>query len=70
MTLWTVAREAPLAMGFSRQEYQSGLPCPSPGDLSDPGTEPVYPTLVDRFLTTEQVPIIILTYHLYEVVGP
>ena len=40
MTLWTVARQAPLSMGFSRQEYWSGLPCPPPGDLSDPGTEP------------------------------
>ena len=35
----TVAQQAPLSMGFSRQEYWSGLPCPSPGDLSDPGTE-------------------------------
>ena len=38
-TLWTVARQAPLSMGFSRQEYWSGLPCPPPGDLSDPGIE-------------------------------
>ena len=36
-TLWTVACQAPLSMGFSRQEYWSGLPFPSPGDLSDPG---------------------------------
>ena len=36
-TPWTVAHQAPLSMGFSRQEYWSGLPCPSPGDLSDPG---------------------------------
>ena len=36
-TLWTVARQAPLSMGFSRQEYWSGLPYPSPGDLPDPG---------------------------------
>ena len=36
----TVARQAPLSMGFSRQEYWSGLPCPPPGDLPDPGTEP------------------------------
>ena len=40
MTLWTVARQAPLSMGFSRQEYWSGLPCPPPGDLSDPGIKP------------------------------
>ena len=39
MTLWTVAHRAPLSMGFSRQEYWSGLPCPSPGDLADPGSK-------------------------------
>ena len=39
-TLWTVADQAPLSMGFSRQEYWSGLPCPSPGALPDPGIEP------------------------------
>ena len=38
-TLCTVARQASLSMGFSRQEYWSGLPCPPPGDLPDPGTE-------------------------------
>ena len=38
-TPWTVAHQAPLSMGFSRQEYWSGLPFPSPGDLSDPGIE-------------------------------
>ena len=40
MTPWTVAHQAPLSMGFSRQEYWSGLPFPSPGDLPDPGTKP------------------------------
>ena len=39
-TLWTVACQAPLSMGFSRQEYWSVLPCPPPGDLPDPGIEP------------------------------
>ena len=39
-TLWTVACQAPLSMGFSRQEYWSGLPCPPPRDLRHPGTEP------------------------------
>ena len=39
-TPWTVALQAPLFMGFSRQEYWSGLPCPPPGDLPDPGIEP------------------------------
>ena len=40
-TLWTVALQAALSMGFSWQEYWSGLPCPPPGDLPDPGIEPV-----------------------------
>ena len=40
-----VARQAPLSMGFSRQEYWSGLPCPSPGDLPKPGIKPRSPTL-------------------------
>ena len=40
VTQWTVAHQAPLSMGFSRQEYCSGLPCPPPGDLPDPGIEP------------------------------
>ena len=42
-TPWTVAPQAPLSMGFSRPEYWSGLPFPSPGDLPDPGTEPMSP---------------------------
>ena len=41
--LWTVAYKAPLSMGFSRQEYWSGLPCPPPGDPPNPGIEPVSP---------------------------
>ena len=44
-TPWTVACQAPLSMGFSRQEYWSGLPFPSPGDLPDPGIEPGSPAL-------------------------
>ena len=55
-TPWTVARQAPLSMGFSRQEYWSGLPCPPSGDLPDPGIEPASlasPALVGRFFTTE-----------------
>ena len=39
VTPWTVARQAPLSMGFFRQEYWCGLPCPSPGDATNPGTE-------------------------------
>ena len=53
---WTVARRAPLSMGFPRQEYWSGLPFPSPGDLPDPGIEPaspVSPALGGRFFTSE-----------------
>ena len=43
-TLWTVACQAPMSMGFSRQEYWSGLPCPSPRDLPNPGIERASPT--------------------------
>ena len=52
-TLWTVAHQAPLSMGFSRQEYLSGLPCPPPGDLPDPGIEPMSPALQVDSLPTE-----------------
>ena len=45
--------QAPLSTGFSRQEYWSGLPCPPPGHLSDPGIEPTSPVLADGFSTTE-----------------
>ena len=49
----TIACQAPLSMGFSRQEYWSGLPFPSPGDLPDPGIEPRSPTLQANSLLTE-----------------
>ena len=52
---WTVFYQLPLSMGFSRQEYWSGVPFPSPGDLPGPGTEPVSlmpPALASRFFTT------------------
>ena len=49
----TVARQAPLSMGFFRQEFWSGLPFPSPGDLPEPGIEPVSPALAGGFFTTE-----------------
>ena len=52
-TLWTVAHQAPLSMGFSRQEYWSGLPFLSPGDLPDPGIEHRSPTLQAEALTSE-----------------
>ena len=50
---WTVAHQAPLSMGFCRQEYWSGLPCPSPGDLPDPGIEPRSPALQANSLPFE-----------------
>ena len=53
-TPWTVAYQAPLSMGFSRQECWSGLPFPSPGDLPNPGIEPGYPTLQAEVLEDEQ----------------
>ena len=49
-TTWTVAYQAPPSMGFSRQEYWSGLPFPSPGDLPDPGIEPESPALQANIL--------------------
>ena len=55
-TPWTMARQAPLSMGFPWQEYGNGLPFPPPGDLPDPGVEPkspVSPALAGRFVTTE-----------------
>ena len=51
--LWTVACQAPLSMGFSRQEYWSGLPCPSPEDLLDPGMEHRFPALQADSLPSE-----------------
>ena len=53
--LWTIAHQAPLSMGFFRQEYWSGSPCPPPGDLLDPGFKPtslISPALAGRFFTT------------------
>ena len=55
-TPWTVACQAPLSMGFARQEYWSGLSCPPPGHLPHPGTElesPMSPALTGGFFTTE-----------------
>ena len=53
VTPWTKARQTPLSLGFSRQEYWSWLPFPSPGDLSDPGMEPpasMTPALIGRWI--------------------
>ena len=49
----TVARQAPLSMEFSKQEYWSGLPYPTPGDLPNPGIEPASPALAGGVFTTE-----------------
>ena len=56
VTPWTVARQAPLFMGFSKQEDWSGFPFPSPGGLPDPGIEPVFlmcPALFGGFFTAD-----------------
>ena len=54
-TPWAVAHQAPLSMGFPRQEHQSGLPFPSPGDIPDPGIDPTSPVLqVDSLLLGHQ----------------
>ena len=53
MTPLTVAHQAPVSMGFPRQEYWSELPFPSPGDLPNPGIKPASSALADGFFTTE-----------------
>ena len=56
VTPWTIAHQAPLSLGFSRQEYCHGLPIPPPGDLPDPGIEPkspASPAMAGGFFTTE-----------------
>ena len=56
---WTVAHQAPLSMRFSRQEYWSGLPCPPPGDLPNPGIKPRSLTLqADSLLSSRQVSLV------------
>ena len=52
VTPWTVAHQAPLAMGVSRQEYWNGLPCPCPGGFPDQGIKPASPALTGGFFTT------------------
>ena len=53
VTPWTCSCQSPLSLGFSRQEYWSGLPFPFPGDFPDPGIEPRFPALQADFLPTE-----------------
>ena len=65
MTPWAVARQAPLSMGFPRQEYWGGLPLPAPGDLPDPGIEPGSPILSGGFSSiwaTREAPVCILAH--------
>ena len=50
--LWTITRQAPLSIGYSRQEYWSELPCPPPGDLPGPGIKPTTPALAGGLFTT------------------
>ena len=66
VTSWTVARQAPLSMGFPRQEYWSGLPFPPPGDLPDPEIEPKSPALqADSFaLSCQGSPKLLITAEL------
>ena len=52
-TPWSIAHQASLSMGFSRQEYWNGWPFPFPGDLPDPGIEPMSPALAGGFFTAE-----------------
>ena len=54
-TLWTIACQAPVSMGFPRQEYWSGLPFPSPVDIPNQGMEPRSPALSSGFFTTEHL---------------
>ena len=57
-TPWTVAHQAPLSMGFSRQEYWNGLPCLPPGDLPNPGIKPASPALQADSLPLSQLGIL------------
>ena len=63
---WTAARQAPLSVGFSRQEYWSGLPCPALGYLPNPGIEPRCPALQADSLLSEPPgkPILVLYWHI------
>ena len=66
-TLWTVAHQAPLSMGFSRQEYWNVLPCPPPGDFPDPRIKPrshMSPALAGRFFTTSGSAVYISRCHI------
>ena len=63
-TPWTIASPDPLSMQFPRQGYWSGLPFPSPGDIPDPGIEPMSPSLASGFFTTEPPGKPVMVVHL------
>ena len=65
----TVAHQAPLSMGFPRQEYWNGLPFPPSGDLPDPGIKPMPPSLAGGFFTTEppEKPLVTITHLLQRI---
>ena len=67
VNLWIVAHQAPLSMGFSRQEYWSGLPGPPPEDPLDPGMEPAFPVApalqADAFTTEPRKPLFMIYKH-------
>ena len=67
---WTAAYQAPLSMEFSRQEYWSGLPFPSPGDLPDPGIEPGSPASQADALPSEppEEPQVLCTRELFQMI--
>ena len=68
-TPWIVAHQAPLSMGFSRQEYWSGLPCPPPRDLPNPGTEPRSPALQADSLSSEPAGKLYLNFQkMYDII--
>ena len=65
VTPWTVVHQAPLCMEFPRQEYWSGLPLPTPGDLPNPGIKPASLALAGKFFTTVSPRKPILYYIFY-----
>ena len=71
-TPWTVGHQAPLSVGFSRQEYWSGVPYPPPRDLPNPVIEPLCPALAGRFFTTvpPRKPLFIYYYHRCHISSP
>ena len=69
VTLWNEASQAPLSMGFSKQEHWSGLLFPTSGNLPDPGMEPASPALAGKFFTTEPAGKHSVGYMMYNMVS-